>query len=67
MKKVRRTKVEQIERIVISLVLRSLVTEIRSPTPNQKGISTGKHRTMSETWVGNISAGLQESRGEISY
>jgi hypothetical protein len=66
MKRVRRTKVEQIKRIVIALVLPSLVTEIRPPTPNRKRISASEHGTMSVTWVGNISAGLQESRGEIS-
>jgi hypothetical protein len=64
MKKAQRTKVEQIERIVIALLLRSLITKIRPPTPNHKG-SAGEHDTMSVTWVGNISAGLQESRGEV--
>jgi hypothetical protein len=46
MKKVRRTKVEQIKRIIIARVLCILVTEIRPPTPNQKG-SAGEHGTMS--------------------
>jgi hypothetical protein len=64
MKKVRRTKVEQIERIIIALVLRSLVTEIHQPTPNHKG-SAGEHGTMSVTWAGNISASLQKSPGEV--
>jgi hypothetical protein len=63
MKKVRRTKVEQIKRIIIALVLCIMFTAIRRPTPNQKG-SAGEHGTMCVTWVGNISAGLQESSGE---
>jgi hypothetical protein len=62
MKKVRRTKVEQIKRIIIALPV--VTTDIRNPAPNQKD-SVGEHSTMSETWVGNISAGLQESCGEI--
>jgi hypothetical protein len=57
MKKVRRTKVEQVKRIVIAPVLCLLVIGIRSPTPNQKS-SAGEHGTMSETWAGNVSAGL---------
>ena len=57
MKRVRRTKVEQITRIII-------IRTILSPTPNDKG-SAGEHGTMSETWAGNVSAGLQESCGEI--
>jgi hypothetical protein len=44
--------------------LDNLVTEIRHPAPNQKD-SAGEHGTMSVTWVGNISAGLQESCGKI--
>ena len=63
MKMVRRTKVEQIERIIIARVLRILVT-IRLPAPNQKG-SAGEYGSMPVTWTGNISAGLQESYGEI--
>ena len=56
-KNVQRTKVEQIKRIVMALVLRILVTEIRLPTPNQKG-SAGEHGTMSVTWTGNVPARL---------
>ena len=64
MKRVRRTKVEQIEGIIIAQVLRILVTEICLPAPNEKG-SAGDHASMSITWTGNVSTGLQESRGEI--
>jgi hypothetical protein len=66
MKEVRRTKVEQIKRIIIALIFFILppVTQIRNPAPNEKG-SVGEHSTMSETWFGNISAGLQERCGEI--
>ena len=68
MKRVRRTKVEQIKRIIIIPVqdLCILVIEFHTPTPNQNG-SAGEHSTMSETWAGNISTGLQESREEIPY
>jgi hypothetical protein len=59
MKRARRTKVEQITRIIIAMA-----TGILRPTPNDKG-SAGEHGTMSETWFGNVSAGLQESCGEI--
>ena len=63
MKKVRRTKVEQIERIIIARVFCIMVTEICLPAPNQKGI-VGDHGSMSVTWTGNISTCLQECRGE---
>jgi hypothetical protein len=59
MKKVRRTKIEQIKRIITALS-----TIVTRPTPNQKG-SAGENRTMSATWVGSVSPGLQEGRGEI--
>ena len=58
MEKVRRTKIEQIKRIITAL---SIVTR---PTQNQKD-SAGEHGTMSETWAGDVSAGLQKSCGEI--
>ena len=68
MKEVRRTKVKQmqIKIIIIALILFILpaVTQIRNPTPNEKG-SVGEHSTMCETWFGNISARLQERCGEI--
>jgi hypothetical protein len=66
MKEVRRTKVEQIKRIIIALSFFILppFTQIRNPALNEKG-SVGEHSTMSETWFGNISAGLQERCGEI--
>jgi len=64
-KKVWRTKVEQIKRVIITMVvLCILVTEIRHPAPNQKD-SAGKDGTMPVTWAGNVSACLQESFGEI--
>ena len=63
MKRVRRTKVEQIERIITARVL-CFLAEICLPAPNQKG-SAGEHGSMSATWSGDISTGLQESRGEI--
>ena len=62
MKKVGRTKVEQIKRVIIALCI--LVTEIRPPTPGQKD-SAGEHGSMSVTWVRDVSACLQESCGEI--
>jgi hypothetical protein len=68
MKKVRHTKVEQIKRIIIALAWCFLVTdytELRRPTPNQKG-SAGEHGMMSVTWAWNVSAGIYESCGEIS-
>ena len=61
MKTVRRTKIEQIKRITTAHFFFILVTR---PTPNQKG-SAGKHETMSVTWAGNVSLGLQEGCGEI--
>jgi uncharacterized membrane protein len=64
MKKVRRTKVEQIKGIIIALILCILVIEIHPPTPNQKG-SACEHGTMSVTSAGDVPAGLQESCGEI--
>jgi hypothetical protein len=71
MKRVRRTKVEQIRRIIIVPVSCILVIEFHHPTPNQKG-NAGEHSTKSETWTGNISTGLQErvaekSRVDITY
>ena len=59
---VRRTKIEQIKRI-ISADTASSVTVTR-PTRNQKD-SAGEHGTMSVTWAGDVSAGLQKSCGEI--
>jgi len=64
MKKVRRAKVKQIKRIIKALVWCILVTEFRHPSPNQKD-SAGEHGIMSVTWAGDVSAGLQESCGEI--
>ena len=65
MKKVRRTKVEQIKRIINGLILLILVSDILLPgAPNNKD-GAGEHGTMCVTSVRNISAGLQESCGEI--
>jgi hypothetical protein len=58
-KKVRRTKIEQIKKIITVLYM-----VVIRPTPNQKD-SAGEHGTMSATWAGNVSTGLQESCGEI--
>jgi hypothetical protein len=49
----------------LTLIQHFLVTEIRHPTPDQK-VGAGERGTMCDTWAGNLSAGLQESRGEIS-
>jgi hypothetical protein len=69
MKPTRRTKVGQINRIIIAVVLCILVTEIRQPTPNQKD-SAHEHGTMSTTWVGNVSVCkgvVEKACVEITY
>ena len=64
-KKIHRAEVEQIKRVILGLVYHLLVTEIRAPTPDQKGI-VDERGGVSNTRGWNISAGLQEGCGEIA-